>query len=434
MAVSSEDYLYKSMAGLKVDDRDREPNQGLLDAGDRVIQAAREIDEKWKDFWLAALTKCPGGPTLFNPPAPLEDGGIWLAPPRYLFRVSDSRSSGTSNGSFVASIASVSTPDESRLDLLSLDEEEARKRLYGHLTKSTVVGDIDDNLMSWTSSLLFAIQYAIYRSHQLGCHPNDVEIIAVDTSKFHKGQFGRDLELLHRCKAREDGRPELKRFMDMRLRIDYDNGEYLSQGTVDIEGRCCMTTLEELLNAGLYRLYPEFQDLEGATQWTNRVKNLRTLWAQQGATDGLESDLVRSEITQAFCIARSCFSGLGAFDFALMLFVFKNRPVQMSWLNGAFKPFEKPSYYFKCADKQDTKSANILGVEDQGPIEVQRYSLLAEKISSYRQEQSELNAEFFKEIFYRAWPVHRIIEPAQHTMDLDSYIEDRLDEPNFTWN
>lgn len=102
------------------------------------------------------------------------------------------------------------------------------------------------------------------------------------------------------------------------LRQDYDNGEYLSQGIVNHKNRSCVVSLETLVQAGLYELYPEFNKPEGRKTWTNRVRDLRLMCAGSNSTS-------QQEIRQAFQIARSCFINFQSFDLALILLAFKNR-------------------------------------------------------------------------------------------------------------
>lgn len=87
----------------------------------------------------------------------------------------------------------------------------------------------------------------------------------------------RDTTLLeaYRAAAEEAG-GSVSQFFQFRLnRNQYYNGEYLSQGKLDHAGRSCMISLEQLIRAGLYQLYPEFNDEAGRNEWTNRVRDLR---------------------------------------------------------------------------------------------------------------------------------------------------------------
>ncbi|KAK7937399.1 uncharacterized protein PG986_014267 [Apiospora aurea] len=254
----------------------------------------------WTNFWIQVVNHAPGGPTLFHPPAslvfapPLDlDPGD---PPVYLFRTFDWNSPGVSNSKIVASaLGAFGSPQESRTDLLALGRRKATALLHRHLDNPSFEPDADDNLMSWTSSPLFAIQ------------------------EFLPGQFAPESWLLelYRATAMELGGP-LSSFWRLRDREEYCNGEYLSQGTLTHAGRSCLVTLEHLERAGLYELYPEFCAPESRNQWTNRVKELRQgYWAHLTTTTD-------KEIQLALQVGR-CFSPSDPLNMALMLLSFKNR-------------------------------------------------------------------------------------------------------------
>ena len=130
---------------------------------ERRFEARRKDRQSWPEFWIKVLNSSPAGPTLFCPPArfatqfPMSD-----AIPKYLFRIFDEASSGRNDESIIASMASISASFESsRTDILTLERHRATELLYMHLKKACFHGEKSDNLMSWTSSLLFAIQYAV---------------------------------------------------------------------------------------------------------------------------------------------------------------------------------------------------------------------------------------------------------------------------------
>lgn len=131
----------------------------------RERRQEESIKGPWICFWSNSLRECPGGPTLFVP-------GESFCPkdppraPRYLFRAFDSDSSGLSNDTVVASAASMHFGLVNRLSLLSISKRKATLRMHEHLEKSLFGGLNSDNLMSWSSSLLFVIQYAIWRSEK----------------------------------------------------------------------------------------------------------------------------------------------------------------------------------------------------------------------------------------------------------------------------
>ncbi|KFY29937.1 hypothetical protein V494_08360 [Pseudogymnoascus sp. VKM F-4513 (FW-928)] len=290
-------------------------------------EKSKREEQSWVDFWVLVLDRCPGGPTLFHPRASYEFNLSKFATtriPRYLFRTFDGKSSGRNDDNMIASMTSVSTSSgDGRIDLLSLPEHEATDMLYTHLTKTCSGGQASDNLMSWTSSLLFAIQYAIWRRHTFGCDPADINICAIDTRRFPHGQFAQDMWLLqaYRHIAEEEGGERHKFF---RFRLDderYHNGEYLSQGLVNHAGRSCIVSLKSLEESGLYDLYPEFTNIQGTEKWTNRVLELRQRWSNEQRT-------TPQEIQLASMVTRKCFNTFETTDMVLILLAFKARKIR----------------------------------------------------------------------------------------------------------
>jgi hypothetical protein len=241
-----------------------------------------------------------------------------------LFRTFDGKSSGRNYDSVIASMTSISTsPGDSRIDLLSLPTHKATNMIHTHLTKQCCDGEDFDNLMSWTSSLLFAIQYAIWRCHTFHCDPADIKICAIDTRRFPQGQFARDMLLLqaYRQTAAQLG-GETQKFFRFRLDDErYHNGEYLSQGSVNHAGRSCVVSFKSLEDAGLYSLYPEFADIQGIRKWTNRVLELRQGWS-------IEQKTTPQEIQLASMLIRKCFNGFEIMDMELILLAFKARKIK----------------------------------------------------------------------------------------------------------
>jgi hypothetical protein len=111
--------------------------------------------------------------------------------------------------------------------------------------------------------------------------------------------------------------PEDGDFFKFRLQdARYDNGEYLTQGLVNHAGRSCVLSLDMLMEAGLYSLYPELS--KETNSWTNRVLELREAWSTERATN-------QREVQLALQIARKCFPGIDISDVAAILLSFKNR-------------------------------------------------------------------------------------------------------------
>lgn len=290
----------------------------------------------WIEFWVQRLHICPDGPTLFWP-YPVDNAVEELpVVPRYLFRAFDASSSGLSDEDVVASSASMYIKAKgSRCDLLSLKLEDRAEKLVAHL-KKPCFGDNNptDDLMSWSSSMLFVLQYAIWRCNisKGRRSPADTYICVVDTAKFPRGQFARDTWLLQQCRGNQNEQPDVEDVI--RLRQAYDNGECLSQGLLVHRDRSAVTTLEDLIQAGLHKLYPELDDPNGTQRWTNRVRDLRSAWAQPRSTS-------YRELESASRIATTCFAGLPAREMAICLLTLKNRELKTGSSTGTLSPIER---------------------------------------------------------------------------------------------
>lgn len=173
--------------------------------------------------------------------------------------------------------------------------------------------------MSWTSSLLFAVQYAIWRAHKGGRPTSDVKICAIDTIKFPLRQFMSDIQLLEAYRAAaENVGGSMLQFFKLRLnRDEYYSGEYLSQGRLNHAGWSCMVSLEQLIEAGLYDLYPKFNDAAGREEWPKRVRHLRQDWlTEQGTTD--------REIELALRVGREFFGHFELCDISSVILTLKH--------------------------------------------------------------------------------------------------------------
>ncbi|KAF7676126.1 hypothetical protein GT037_005631 [Alternaria burnsii] len=278
--------------------------------------------QSWVNFWAMVLSKSPDGPTLFYPPLSPNSQALKIEDaPTYLFRTFVEASPGPNDDSVITSAASrVELPGNGRIDLLQLERTVAADCLETHLHKGLFDVFTNDNLMSWTSSLLFAIQYAIYRGQWPS--PGDIKICVVDTREFPQGQFAQDLWLFEAIESTTLPQGPARKFFEFRQETpDFYNGEYLSQGTVNIANRSCITSLKSLKDAGLSELYPEFDDPEGTLH-----------------------------------IARKCFDSFAPVDVAAVLLTFKLRkirkpqPENLKWAlprrpKWAKKPAETRRYW-----------------------------------------------------------------------------------------
>ncbi|KAJ8131848.1 hypothetical protein O1611_g1775 [Lasiodiplodia mahajangana] len=275
----------------------------------------------WISFWVDFVHECPGGPTLFHPPAEFEPLKPDVAqPPRYLFRVYESPNYERDNCNVFASrLSSAPGSERSKINLLSLGSLTATQKLQSHMNWGKT-GE-PSNLVSWTSSLLFALQLAIFKCPTRKLTADDVQVCVIDTTKFPRQQFVDSIWLIrnYRGVAREIGGETQEYFYNTRHELsDEQNGEYFSQGTVNHSGRSCTSSLQSIIDAGLYDLYPEFNEPEGRKAWADRVTTLRSRWNPKPQITNLEELQIASKITS------HCFGKFGA-DMALMLLAFKNR-------------------------------------------------------------------------------------------------------------
>ncbi|KAJ6197787.1 hypothetical protein J3E72DRAFT_192261 [Bipolaris maydis] len=181
--------------------------------------------------------------------------------PHYLFRTSSPRSSGTTTKTCVASAAVKHHLDQS--DILCRDREEAVEMLKSHLLWQNRT---NDNLMSWTNSFLFAAQHAIRReaTDWPASTPGCIYVSILDTRTVPRGTFLPAVALLQAYNIESTGK----------LRHDYYYGEYLSQGRLS-SNTIITTTLDKLIEYGLYRLYPPFADVSERSRLCLRVLQLR---------------------------------------------------------------------------------------------------------------------------------------------------------------
>lgn len=231
---------------------------------------------------------------LFKPQA-----GSGLAPtaldeiPRYLFRVASPLSSGTTNGMWVRSESAYQNRNFFTEDIFfNLDDEKRTtiaRTLNLHL-RWWYQAKNPDKFVSWTSSLPFAIQYIYYRhlSPDDGSSLEDIKLYVIDTTQFPRGTFLRDLDLMNAFGQYDDrpSRCNLESFRNLRHKPSYDFGEYLSQGSLNIEGKREIISATSLFEGDrLRRLQPHFRVFDGfpfkdgKPVWASEVIRLRyVIW------------------------------------------------------------------------------------------------------------------------------------------------------------
>jgi hypothetical protein len=242
--------------------------------------------------------------------------------PRYLFRLYAPNTAGTTSISNVTSPAWNCGKIEKKRDIFRLPSNEAADLLCKHLNWDTP-HQSECNLMSWTSSLLFAVHYAVYRhghDRQNFDHPelSKIFLLVADTRGFPKGTFVKDLKVIEAFKDYSTG---LNQMHKLRATSQYYFGEYLTQGHLDIKERCSQTSIQQMIDLGLFDLYPGLGDKKYWDKWAKSVVAQRSVFQEPRSDAPTEHSDVRKAIT----IAQGCFGDRWALPVAAMLLSLKPR-------------------------------------------------------------------------------------------------------------
>lgn len=277
---------------------------------------------------------------VFQPQANQENLFSFDKTPTYLFRLHFPGSNGYRSSDCVESPASpnhLSTKHNSGspcgTDLLQLSSLKAAARLKAHLKwHCCYPGRSPCNLMSWSSSLLFLLQYGFYR-HQTdpekkgGPRPklSDIKIIMIDTRDFPKQVFLRDLDALEWL----DDKPDLRRLHNLRKGQFYF-GEYLSQGRLDIKDNCVQISMQQLIDGGLFTsICPALNQPQNWSSWAEATSNLRGSILQNNSVD-------KQRIRNTIFLAQSCVGDKFVVPFAIMLLCLRSGPSDDEVIANAF--------------------------------------------------------------------------------------------------
>ena len=245
--------------------------------------------------------------------------------PRYLFRVYSPSTAGQTTDSYVTPPASTCGRAEKTRDIFRLPPAEAAIRLNEHL-RWWPSHESKCNLMSWTSSLLFALQYGLYRHNTDHDKPelSEISLLILDTRRFPIGTFIKDMEIMEVFAQYTDFNQtkDLDDFFQFRKSDrGYYFGEYLTQGRINIRRRCIVTNMQRLIDAGLFELRPELKDNSRWGEWANRVVDLRKLFKASQDTP----TATHTEVRKAITVAGACFGNGWDIPVAIMLLALKRR-------------------------------------------------------------------------------------------------------------
>ncbi|KAK5202253.1 hypothetical protein LTR41_012003, partial [Exophiala xenobiotica] len=170
-----------------------------------------------------------------------------------------------------------------------------------------------DNLMSWNSSFIFTVQHAIRRrsTDRPPSAPGSIHIWILDTRKVPRGSFLPAVAVLNAYDIGSKGKLEHHCYY----------GEYLSQGRVDLpDDALTTTTLDALIDHGLYKLYPPFADKAERTRLCLRILQLRETFT------GIPEIHNAEEIRLAQDISAGCFPNTSIRRTVVMVILLSLKP------------------------------------------------------------------------------------------------------------
>ncbi|KAH7116296.1 hypothetical protein EDB81DRAFT_848325 [Dactylonectria macrodidyma] len=194
--------------------------------------------------------------------------------PRYLIRIFTPQSAGSTDEFWAKSRDARYGNEFTAVDIFMRDNDHVANMLNTHLRWKGKNGK-PDNLTSWTSSWLFALQDA--------SSFDAIKCCIIDTTLFPKGCFVRDTDLI---RAYEQSNSDLHSFGNLRSRRyktytgSFYFGEYLSQGALKIREKCKIVSAKDMIDRGLFILQPLLQEFENwelmeRPPWANEVIRLR---------------------------------------------------------------------------------------------------------------------------------------------------------------
>ena len=210
--------------------------------------------------------------------------------PRYLYRTHSSRSNGRNSSRSFTPESPIYTNN-----LSDLQRQYAKDMLENHLLWR---GLPSDQFISWTASLLWALQHAIRKDYQ---GDTDVQICVLDTSKIEKCSFFAASDLLEIYRVPDEGK----------LAHRYYTTEYLYHGGLFVHGSSSTVSLNLLREHGLFSLLPELDDHRFKPLLCKTVENLRLTMvatprivaAIEGRTALQVASLFDNEFTMAVMVA-----------------------------------------------------------------------------------------------------------------------------------
>jgi hypothetical protein len=256
------------------------------------VEAPDEIPVEAPDEVLNEVPFCPSG----NLVTKLRDT------PRYLFRVWSKASAGENSNEWM-----ISDDGLNLKDIFARGYPTTAVALCEHLNWSRKKS-CKDPFISWTTSLLVAILYAIFKHKHESVELNTIYLCIVDTTLFPDGVFIKDLDLIEEVNNKTPiYHRELKNLLKLRDTPSkiypgvYYYGEYLSQGQTKIKGRSYTMPFDKIINNHLFAIVPQFKAeiKSDALYWAKAVLKFREPFYNE--MDPVEID--KAELSAAKAIA-----------------------------------------------------------------------------------------------------------------------------------
>ncbi|KAL6909141.1 hypothetical protein GGI43DRAFT_429767 [Trichoderma evansii] len=222
--------------------------------------------------------------------------------PRYLFRVYSDASAGENSSEMMKSVDAL---ENNLTDIFARhNTSNIASTLKNHLRWwENLFGD---PFISWTTSLLVAIQYAIFKHKVQHSKLNTIYLCIIDTTLFPDGVFLKDLDLIEEFLEKAPGHRGLGNLHQLRNRAHktysgfYYFGEYLSQGLTKINGRSCVVPCDKIISNHLFAIMPQFKiEIERENpRWAEAVIEFREPFYNK------EQEVIdNSKFTEAMAIA-----------------------------------------------------------------------------------------------------------------------------------
>lgn len=174
--------------------------------------------------------------------------------PRYLYRAHSSSSNGRNSSRSFTPQSPIYTNN-----LSDIQRQHAKDMLENHFLWNCRP---NDQFVSWTSSLLWALQHAIRKDFR---GDRDVQICVLDTSKIETCSFFAASDLIRIYRVPDEGK----------LAHRYYVTEYLYHGGLFVHGSSSTVSFNLLREYGLFNLLPELDDLEFKPKLCIAVENFR---------------------------------------------------------------------------------------------------------------------------------------------------------------